>query len=85
MPTLTIDYSTDAERLQYERMIAYVQDMLRLGATAAAGTVMDTCELFALEHGRQLLRDNLAATVQARADSEKKSPARARKAARCER
>jgi hypothetical protein len=82
MPSLTIEYATEAERFQYERMIAYVQEMNRLGATAAPGTVMDTCELFALAEGRKLLRDNLAAAVQARADSEKKSPGRARKGAR---
>jgi hypothetical protein len=82
MPTLTIEYTTEAERLQYERMIAYVQEMNRLGASAAFGTVLDTCELFALDQGRKLLRDNLAAAVQMRADSEKKSPARVRKVAR---
>jgi hypothetical protein len=82
MPTLTIDYTTEAERLQYERLIAYVQEMNRLGATAAPGTVLDSCELFALDQGRKLLRDNLAAAVQARADAEKKSPVPARKAAR---
>lgn len=81
MPTLTIEYSTEAERHQYERMIAYVQEMNRLGATTAPGAVMNTCELYALDHGRALLRDNLAATVQARADAEKKSPARVRKVA----
>lgn len=74
MPTLTIEYTTDAERLQYERLIAYVQEMNRLGRTAAHGTVLDACERFALDRGRQLLRDQLAATVQARADAEKKSP-----------
>ena len=81
MPTLTIEYDTEAERLQYERMIAYVQEMSRLGMTAAHGTVMDQCELHALEHGRKLIRDNIAATVQARADAEKKSPGRGQKAA----
>jgi hypothetical protein len=82
MPTFTIEYATEAERLQYERLIAYVQEMNRLGATAAPGTVLDSCERFALDQGRQLLRENLAAAVQARADAEKKSPATARKAAR---
>jgi hypothetical protein len=82
MPTLTIEYTTEAERFQYERMIAYVQEMNQLGATAAPGTVMDRCELFALDRGRQLLRDNLAAAVQARADSQKKSPATVRRDAR---
>lgn len=80
MPTLTIEYSTETERLQYERMIAYAQEMIRLGATAAHGTVLDTCERFALEQGRQLLLTNLEAAIQARADAEKKSPAIARKA-----
>ena len=82
MPTLTIDYDTDAERLQYERAIAYVREMMRLGATAPHGTALDACETFALDRGRALLRDNLAAAVQARADAEKKSPAAGRRAAR---
>jgi hypothetical protein len=75
MPTLTIEYTTETERIELERAIAYVQEMRRLGATAAHGAVLDACETFALDTGRQLLRDNLAATVQARADAEKKSPA----------
>ena len=79
MPTLTIEYTTEAERLQYERLIAYVQEMNRLGLTAAHGTVLDSCERFALDQGRQLLRDNLAAAIQARADGEKKVPARGRR------
>ena len=82
MPTLIIEYTTESERLQYERLIAYVQEINRLGATAAPGTVLDTCERFALDQGRKLLRDNLAAAVQARADAEKKSPAGVRKVAR---
>jgi hypothetical protein len=53
--------------------------MRQLGATAAPGTVLDACETFALNAGRQLLRDNLAATAQARADAEKKSRGRGRK------
>jgi hypothetical protein len=82
MPPLTIEYTTEAERLQYERLIAYVQEMNRLGATAAHGTVLETCELFALNQGRQLLRETLADAIQARADAEKKSPATARRAAK---
>jgi hypothetical protein len=82
MPTLTIEYATEAERLPDEGLIAYVQEMNRLGATAAPGTVLDACELLALDQGRTLLRDNLAAAVQARADTEKKSPAGVRKVAR---
>ena len=74
MPTLTIEYATDDERLELERFIAYVQEMRAVGLTAAHGTVMDACETFALGQGRQLIRDNLQAAVQARADAEKKSP-----------
>ena len=79
MPTLTIEYATEAERLRYESAVAYVQEMARLGATAAPGTVIDACETFALDAGRKLLRENLQATVQARADAEKKVPATARR------
>ena len=75
MPTFTVEYTTEAERLELERAVAYVAEMRRVGATAAHGTVLNTCELFALDKGRQLIRDNLAATLQARADAEKKVPA----------
>lgn len=74
MPTLTIEYTTDAERIQLERAIAYIQEMQRLGATADHGTVLDACETLAWNAGRQLLRDNLAATLQMRADAEKNFP-----------
>lgn len=75
MPIFTVEYATEAERLELERAVAYVAEMRRVGATAARGTVLDTCELFALDEGRRLLRNNLAATLQARADAEKKVPA----------
>jgi hypothetical protein len=81
MPILTIEYDTDAERPQYERAIAYVREMMQLGATAPHGTALDACEALALDRGRALLRDNLAAAVQARADAGKKSPATGRRAA----
>lgn len=75
MPTLTIEYHTDAERLDLERVIAYAVEMRELGRNAAHGTVLDACETFALTAGRAMLRDNLAAVAQARADAQKKSPA----------
>lgn len=75
MPTFTVEYATEAERLELERAVAYLAEMRRVGAAAARGTVLDTCELLALDKGRQLLRDNLAATLQTRADAEKKVPA----------
>ena len=77
MPTIRFQYDTDAERLELERAAAYVTEMRQLGRTAAYGTVLDTLERFALDRGRALLRDNLAATVQARATGERKVPATA--------
>lgn len=81
MPTLTIEYTTEAERLQYERVIAYVQELNRVGATAAPGTVLDACELFALDRGRKTILETLEVAIQARIDctSQKKSPTTARK------
>ena len=82
MPTLTIEYTTESERLQLERMVAYVREMNTLGMTSAPGTVLDACESFALDRGRTLIRDQLAAAVQVRADAEKKRPGRGRRVAR---
>lgn len=69
MPTLTIEYATDADRLALEQAIAFVTDLRRLADTAPDGTVLDACEALAVTDGRKLLRDSLAAAVQARADA----------------
>lgn len=82
MPTFSIEYTTENERLQYEQAIAYVQEIIRLGHTAGPGTVIDTCEQFAIQRGRQLLLNTLEAAIQARADAEKKSPDHAPKVAK---
>jgi hypothetical protein len=79
MPTLTIEYATEAERLQIERAIAFVREMQHLGATAPHGTVLDACERFALDAGRKLLVEQLEATIRTRAEGEKKVPAARRK------
>lgn len=76
MPTLSIEYATDAERLALEQAIAFFTQMRYIAATAPDGTVLAACEQLALTDGRQLLRDTLAAAVQARAaasDAQKKS------------
>ncbi len=78
MPTLTISYSTPEECRAYERAIAFVAEMYRIGQEAPHGGVIDACEGLALSVGRDLLTDTLAAAVQARVeDVEKKSPPRA--------
>jgi len=83
MPTLTIEYQTDAERLVLEQAVAYVRGLNHLALSAAHGTVLAVCEQRALTDGRTLLRDTLAAALQARAaatDAPKKSPATAARA-----
>lgn len=80
MPTLTLEYTTDAERLVLEQVIAYARGLTRLALDAPHGTVLAACEQLALTDGRQLLRHTLAAALQARADATdapKKRPATA--------
>jgi hypothetical protein len=79
MPSLTIEYQTDAERIDLERAIAFVAEMRRTAATARFGTVLATCESHALNAGRQMLRETLESTLQSRVDAQKKRPATARK------
>lgn len=78
MPTLTIEYQTDAERLILEHALAFLAQVRDVGATAPDGTVLAACEQVALDSGRRLIRDALASAVQSRADAtdaSKKSPA----------
>jgi hypothetical protein len=69
MPTLTIEYRTDAERLVLEQAAAFLTQMRQIADTAPGGTVLDACERVALDAGRRLIRDALAQAVQARADA----------------
>ena len=68
MPTLTIEYQTEAERLILEQALAFFAQMRQVGATAPNGTVLAACEQVALDSGRRLVRDTLASAVQGRAD-----------------
>lgn len=76
MPTLTVNYDTPEERRDLERAIAFVAEMRQIGLRAPDGGVIDACEALALSKGRDLLRDTLAAAVEARVIgiSKKKSP-----------
>ena len=79
MPTLSIEYQTEAERLFLEQALAYFTQIRQVAVTAPDGTVLAACEQVALADGRKLVRDALGAAVQQRADaadSQKKSPAR---------
>ena len=66
MPTLTIDYQDEGERLALEQAIAYLRDLRQLAIDAPAGTVLEACEGLALEKGRALLRSSLAAALGSR-------------------
>jgi hypothetical protein len=61
MPTLTIEYRDEDERLALEQAIAYIGDLRQLAVEAPAGAVLDACEGLALDKGRALLRSTLAA------------------------
>jgi hypothetical protein len=69
MPTLTIEYRDDAERLALEQAIAYVAQMRALAQNAPDGTVLDACEKLTLADGRALLRSTLAAALETRIDA----------------
>ena len=76
MPTLTINYETDAERLLVEQAIAYLSHMRQVATTAPSGEVLAACEKAALKQGRQLLRDTLAGAAQARIDADEQKGGR---------
>jgi hypothetical protein len=83
MPTLTLTYTTDAERLTLERALALVREVQQAAKHAPVGGVIDRCEAALLDHGRpflaatlqNVLRDHPAAT-----DPKKRAPAAAAEA-----
>ena len=82
MPTLTVEYQTEAERLLLEQAMAFFRQLRQVAATAPDGTVLAACEQLALGDGRTLVRDALGTAVQQRADAtdaQKKSRARGRR------
>jgi hypothetical protein len=70
MPTLTVEYRDDAERLALEQAIAYVGHLHQIAQDAPPGTVLDACEQLSLDEGRALLRNTLAAALQGRIDAD---------------
>lgn len=78
MPTMTVEYHDDAQRLLLEQAIAYLCQLRQVALDAPDGSVLDSCEKLALAEGRSLLRSSLAAALQARiASSELKGGPRA--------
>jgi hypothetical protein len=66
MPTLTIEYRDEHERLALEQAVAYIAHLRQLAHDAPDGTVLDVCEQLALADGRALLRSALAAALHGR-------------------
>lgn len=69
MITLTVQCHDDAERLAVEQAIAFVRQLRQLAADAPDGAVLPTCERAALDSGRVLLRDALAAALRGRVEA----------------
>ena len=63
MPTLTIEYHDEDERVALEQAIAYFADLRRLALEAPEGTVLDACEGLALDKGRSLIEVSYEDTV----------------------
>jgi hypothetical protein len=68
MPTLTIEYQDDAERLALEQVVAYFAQLRQTALAAPEGTVLAACEQVVLRDGRALLRSTLAAAVESRVE-----------------
>ena len=66
MPTITIEYQDDAERLALEQCLAYFAQLRQAALTAPDGTVLAACEQVAVHDGRALLRSTLAKAVECR-------------------
>lgn len=69
MPTLTITYQDENERLALEQAIAYVAQLRQVALTAPDGAVLAACERHALADGRALLRSTLAAALASRVEA----------------
>lgn len=54
MPSLTIEYEDNSERLLIEQALAMVADLKRTALEAPHGTVLAACEAEAVEKGRKL-------------------------------
>ena len=75
MPTLTIEYRTDAERQAIEAAIAFVTELNHLAQVAPAGQVLGLCEGHAPPTGRAPRRNPPQRPVQQRiAAAEEKGP-----------
>ena len=66
MPTLTIEYHDENERIALEQAIAYLGQLRQVAIDAPNGTVLEACEALALDQGRALLRSTLVVALDGR-------------------
>lgn len=66
MSHLPIVPQSDFQRLVVEQALAFAVRLEQAAGSAPHGEILDRCERATLEHGRQLLRDCLAAALQQR-------------------
>jgi len=76
MPTLTLEYQDESERLALEQALAYVRQLRQVALAAPAGSVLATCEQRALHDGRALLRTTLTAALESRIAAEEQKGGR---------
>ena len=61
-PSLTPQ--SEFQRIVLEQALAYAVQLEQTAQSAAPGQTLDCCERVVLDHGRQFLRDSLAAALQ---------------------
>ncbi len=66
MPSVTIDYEDESERLLIEQAAAMIADLRRTALDAPHGTVLAACEDQAVRDGRRLTRDVLEEALRRR-------------------
>jgi hypothetical protein len=59
MPSVTIEYEDESERLLIERAAAMIADLRRTALDAPHGTALAACEEQAVRDGRRLTREVL--------------------------
>ena len=68
MPSMTLEYHSEKERLLLEQAIAYVTQLHQVALSAPDGTVLNACEKVAVDAGRELLRSTLAGALESRVE-----------------
>jgi hypothetical protein len=74
MNAATLDAMTPLQRLIVERALVLAQGLEATAGSAPTGQIIDRCESFLLDNGRESLRCTLEETLQAQVDDLEKKP-----------